>query len=161
MISAREAHAQSLSDQVRACAAESASGRRLECYDHMASGLNKSGAAPGASGTSAKPTAAASDPSPEAAKSAASGFGVSGTPLGRKKESAEPKQIEAVVTKIGQRGRGELVISLDNGQVWAQLAALSYFPLKPGDTIQIASGALGSYVLSTPAKRATKVTRLE
>jgi hypothetical protein len=65
----------------------------------------------------------------------------------------------AVVTKITQRPRGELVMTLDNGQVWVQNEAAAYFPLKPGDTVEISVGLLDSYVLWAPFKRSTKVTR--
>ncbi|MGC1386532.1 MAG: hypothetical protein WA807_00840, partial [Steroidobacteraceae bacterium] len=64
------------------------------------------------------------------------------------------------VAKLATRPRGELVVTLDNGQVWQQLTAVDYFPLKAGDTVEISSGALGSYVLSAPSKRSTKVTRI-
>jgi hypothetical protein len=184
---AQAVSALSLSDQVRGCAAQADTGARLACYDQLAAGLGKGAAVGGAAidgaqagtagsaaqraavaddaagGSTAAATqragmandaAAASPPSPEAQ------FGISGGKLEQKKEAVAPKEIQAVVSGVARRPRGELVITLDNGQVWAQLAPQEYYPLKIGDTVHISKGALGSYSLTTPAKRGSKVTRL-
>ena len=71
-----------------------------------------------------------------------------------------PKRMSATVTAIDKRPRGELVVTLDNGQVWAQKSADRYFPLKVGDPVAILSGSLGSFRLSA-GSRATAVTRVE
>ena len=136
---AQAVSAQSVSDQVRGCAAQADTGARLACYDQLAASLGK---------------AALSPPSPEGQ------FGIAGGKLEQKKEAVVPKEIQAVVSGVARRPRGELVITLDNGQVWAQLAPQEYYPLKIGDTVHISKGALGSYSLTTPAKRGSKVTRL-
>jgi hypothetical protein len=94
------------------------------------------------------------------ASSGAADFGVSEGPLAAKRQATSLKEITAVVTAVSSRGRGELVITLDNGQVWAQNEAVAYFPLSVGDTVKIHSAAIGSYTLATPAKRTTKVTRV-
>jgi hypothetical protein len=175
---AQAVSAQSLSDQVRGCAAQADTGTRLACYDQLAAGLDKgvtvSGTADqGAAGSAmagnagsgnsaadargasmANATAAAIPPTPE------SQFGISGGRLEHKKEVVTPKEIQAVVSGVARRPRGELVVTLDNGQVWAQLAPQEYYPLEIGDTVHISKGALGSYSLTTPAKRGSKVTRL-
>jgi hypothetical protein len=98
--------------------------------------------------------AAESPPSPE------SQFGIAGGKLQRKKEAATPKEIQAVVSGVARRPRGELVITLDNGQVWVQLEPQAYYPLEAGETVHISKGVLGSYLLTTPAKRGSKVTRI-
>jgi hypothetical protein len=79
--------------------------------------------------------------------------------------AAEPKQalgdkISATVTAIDKRPRGELVFTLDNGQVWAQKDVGAYFPVKVGDAVSILAGALGSFRLVV-ANRATAVTRVQ
>ena len=184
---AQAVSAQSVADHVRACAAEPDTGARLACYDQLAASLGKGVAVSGtagegsatgaaAAGPAAKraavanataagsattatqrpgaPDGTASEPSPE------SQFGISGGRLEQKKEAVAPKEIQAVVSGVARRPRGELVITLDNGQVWAQLAPQEYYPLEIGDTVHISKGALGSYSLITPAKRGSKVTRL-
>jgi hypothetical protein len=88
-------------------------------------------------------------------------FGVHNGPLEAKLINTQrEKQMLAVVSAISNRPRGELVVTLDNGQVWAQIEATRY-PLKPGDHVEIDVGAMGSYVLWCPSnRRATKVTRI-
>jgi hypothetical protein len=186
---AQAVSAQSVSDQVRGCAAQADTGARLACYDQLAASLGKGAAVSGAAveggvaraggvgpaaqraamandaggGSTAAATqgagledgsAAVSPPSPDAQ------FGIAGGKLEQRKEAVVPKEIQAVVSGVARRPRGELVITLDNGQVWAQLAPQEYYPLKIGDTVHISKGALGSYSLTTPAKRGSKVTRL-
>jgi hypothetical protein len=113
------------------------------------SGAGANDAAAASPGTAASPP-----PSPEAQ------FGISGGRLERKKEAVTPKEIQAVVSGVARRPRGELVITLDNGQVWVQLEPQAYYPLEAGETVRISKGVLGSYLLTTPAKRGSKVTRI-
>jgi hypothetical protein len=56
--------------------------------------------------------------------------------------------------------RSELVVTLDNGQVWAQKEVGAYFPLKAGDPVAILAGTLGSFRLIC-GNRATAVTRVQ
>jgi hypothetical protein len=70
------------------------------------------------------------------------------------------KRTSATVTAIEKRPRGELVVTLDNGQVWAQKSADRYFPLKVGDPVAILAGSLGSFRLIA-GSRATAVTRVQ
>jgi hypothetical protein len=70
-----------------------------------------------------------------------------------------PKRISATVTGIEKRARGELVVTLDNGQVWAQTEVGPYYPIKVGDAVSIVAGTLGSHKLVV-ASRATAVTRV-
>jgi hypothetical protein len=87
-------------------------------------------------------------------------FGVRNGPLEAKLYPIREKRMLAVVSSVSTRARGELVVRLDNDQVWVQLQPSEY-PLKPGDHVEIDVGALGSYVLWCPSsRRATKVTRI-
>jgi hypothetical protein len=169
----------SVADQVRRCAAEADSVHRLACYDRVATGLSLSaaphaqpGATPGSVGTPTASTMEGSS-SANAAKTAAAGaapidstapqaaeFGVSNGPLEAKRQVGKPQMMTAVVAQVTVRPHGELVVKLDNGQVWQQNEAVAYFPLKAGDKVEISVGALGSYVLWAPFRRATKVTRV-
>ncbi|MGP8229051.1 MAG: hypothetical protein ACLQUM_06805 [Steroidobacteraceae bacterium] len=167
-------HAQSLADQLKQCAAQADDAQRLNCYDRIArppAPATAGAAAPRSAPATIPPTAAVpSAPAPipapgEAAPAAApnsnaAAFGISNGPLAAKRQTQSLKSISAVVATVTTRPRGELVVTLDNGQVWQQLMAVDYFPLEPGDTVEISSGALGSYVLSAPSKRSTKVTRI-
>jgi hypothetical protein len=123
----------------------------------------KAAATAGAAGAAA--TAATSAP---AARPATDEFGVTGTPVARERDAEAQTQpgaqekidrITATVTAISKQPHGELVVTLDNGQVWAQKQA-QYVPLNVGDQIAIAAGALHSYRMIV-AGRATAVTRIK
>jgi hypothetical protein len=164
--------------QLKRCASLTVASARLACYDALAGSSVSNQAAP--------PTAAASNAASggiaEAGGIAASTappvqgashvqgavpaqpdmeFGVHNGALEAKLVNPHrEKQMLAVVRNVSNRPRGELVVTLDNGQVWAQIEATRY-PLKPGDHVEIDVGAMGSYVLWSPSnRRATKVTRI-
>jgi hypothetical protein len=54
-----------------------------------------------------------------------------------------------------------MVVTLADGQVWAQLDPDTRAKLKVGDTVTIRRAALGSYLLVTPSGMATRVKRLK
>lgn len=122
-----------LHPSLRACAAETDDVRRLACYDREIARLSAS---------------------PEEQ------FGVRGEVAGRANDKApELDRLTAKVMSISSRPHGELVITLDNGQVWAQKES-RYIPLKVGDTVTIRSGAFGSLWLDIPSTRSsTRVKR--
>jgi hypothetical protein len=132
-----------LAERIAACTHERDDTRRLACFDRAA-----------------VPNA----PAPNV--DAQQAFGVHGSELARSRDDgdvrsqAPPKRMAATVTAIDKRPRGELVFTLDNGQVWAQKEAGTYFPVKVGDPVSILAGTLGSFRLVV-ANRATPVTRME
>jgi hypothetical protein len=114
-----------------------------------------------AASTAAPPTAATSVPSASQRATDTSDFGVGNGPLEAKQQKGKPQQMSAVVAAVSTKPRGELQVTLDNGQVWVQNQAVDYFPLKAGDKVEINVGALGSYVMWVPSsRRAAKVTRV-
>jgi hypothetical protein len=161
-----------LAAQLKRCASLADASARLACYDTLAGIAAPSAAtaqaAPGpSSGGSAgsiPSSAAAAAPAAAASPSAApniADFGVRNGPLQAERDPVREKQMLAVVSAVSYRGRGELVVTLDNGQVWRQIQPSEY-PLKPGDHVEIDVAALGSYRLWTPStRRATKVTRIQ
>jgi hypothetical protein len=175
-----QAGALSLENELHACAAEADAARRLSCYDRLAAShdtavgsrtpaVTAAGTATAATTTapaaaaavaSAPAVASASTAAEAPAKSSEADFGVREGPLAAKEAPSAPHRITATVAHITVRPHGELVMTLDNGQVWAQIEPLAYFPLKIGDTVEIRAGALGSYQLLA-ARRATKVTRIQ
>jgi hypothetical protein len=132
-----------LAQRIAACTQEQDDARRLACFDRAAA-----------------PKAAA------AKVDATHTFGVQGSELARNHDDdkpqadSPPKKISATVTGIEKRARGELVVTLDNGQVWAQKEIGAYFPLKVGDPVAILAGTLGSFRLIA-GNRATAVTRVQ
>jgi hypothetical protein len=137
-----------LSKRIAACTQERDDARRLACFDRAA-----------------VPQTPAQNAGPETA-AAPQTFGVKGSELARSQDddadpqqNAPPKRLTAKITGLDQRPRGELVFTLDNGQVWAQKEKGSYLPIKVGDSVTILSGTLGSFHLVV-ANRATAVTRV-
>jgi hypothetical protein len=132
-----------LAQRIAACTHEQDDARRLACFDHAAA---------------QKAAAVKVD--------ATHTFGVEGSELARNRDDAKPqadsppKRISATVKAIDKRSRGELVVTLDNGQVWAQKEVGAYFPLKVGDAVSILAGTLGSFRL-VAGNRATAVTRVQ
>jgi hypothetical protein len=133
-----------LAQRIAACTHEQDDARRLACFDRAAA--PKAAAAPKVDATET--------------------FGVHGSELARSRNddkpeaASSPKRINAKVTAIEKRARGELVVTLDNGQVWAQKETGAYFPLKVGDAVAILAGTLGSFRLIA-GNRATAVTRVQ
>jgi hypothetical protein len=138
-----------LSKRIAACTREQDDTRRLACFDRAA--------APAADQTATEQPAGKVDP--------AQGFGVHGSELARTREADDPKQdttpkrLTAKIAGIEKRRRGELVFTLDNGQVWAQKEVGAYLPINVGDAVTILAGTLGSHRLIV-GSRATAVTRV-
>lgn len=143
-------------DRIAACASERDEARRLACYDEAVA----------ASKTAERELPAQSAPAAEAITE--SDFGVSGSAVARQRRSEQEnaedrekiKSITAVVTEVSSQARGELVITLDNGQIWMQKKSERYFPVKLGDKVTINAGMLGSYRM-TNGNRITQVTRVK
>jgi hypothetical protein len=132
-----------LAQRIAACTREHDDALRLACFDRAAA-----------------PKAAA--PKVDATQT----FGVHGSELARSRDNDKPQsddspqRISATVAAIEKRAHGELVVTLDNGQVWAQKEVGAYFPLKVGDSVAILAGTLGSFRLVS-GNRATAVTRVQ
>jgi hypothetical protein len=146
--------------QLKHCATLTVASARLACYDALAgsSASNQVPPTPAVSSSAATAGVAASGAPPA---SSGTEFGVHNGPLEAKRITPQrEKRLLAVVSAVSSRPRGELVVTLDNGQVWVQIQPANY-PLKPGDHVEIDVAALGSYVLWSPSnRRATKVTRI-
>jgi hypothetical protein len=129
--------AESLPAGMRACATHKDRDERLACFDAEVARLT----------------------SPAAQVQS---FGVDNSELARKQAAQQPavsEEITARVASVTARPHGELIVTLDNGQVWSQMHANPQFTLQAGDSVKVKTGALSSYVLVSPSGRATKVTR--
>ena len=69
------------------------------------------------------------------------------------------KEISAKVVEVRKRGYGEHVVTLDNGQIWAEKRNENSLRIKVGDTVRIKRNKFGGYRIigngnrSSPAKR--------
>lgn len=128
----------SVIDRMRNCTAEADEAKRLICYD-SAIGRSKSGQN--------------------------ADLGVTGEPLGHKEKQAgipapPPEDPHGKVVAIANRGFGKFVVTLDNGQVWAQ-QEVPDFPLRVGDAVTIRRGVLGAvWMASSSGHNQTRVQRI-
>jgi hypothetical protein len=146
--------AERTTEALLACADEPDDPRRLRCFDAVVAGLRTAPA------SAAVPSAPAQVAAPETATPAASAedrFGARGEL--KRETHGELSEISGTVTAVSTKPYGQLVVTLDNEQVWAEIAAGSKLKLKPGDRVKIERGALGSYVLITANGRSSKVAR--
>jgi hypothetical protein len=152
------AWAESLPASVRSCAAETDPGPRLACYDREVARFPAP--APQAA-TKREPTGKAQrDSSSNTAPTSAGNDRAS--PVDEQKATQQastekdPRHFSARVVSI-DHSPNEMVLHLDNGQVWQQVQKASGdLSLRAGDTVKI-DKQLGSYWLSGPYVTEMKV----
>jgi hypothetical protein len=136
---------------------------RLACFDRevaaLAPSLRAVGSAPPASTTTAAKTPAHPVPDPQQQ------FGlperaVAAQEIAAGRRAADATKIEAHVARVAPAADGRVVFTLDNDQVWRQLAAEGDLLAKEGDAVTVSRGLLGSYWLQFKSGRGCKVTRL-
>jgi hypothetical protein len=129
------------------CASLGVDSERLACYDRLAAGLRMQ-----------KDHPRAAVPAPPAKEV----FGLKAAPerpAAKSVEHSELNSVRARVTSLRARSQGGVRVELDNGQSWEELGTTD-LELEVGDSVTIARGALGSFLLTTPHKRIAKVTRV-
>ncbi|MEO2269039.1 hypothetical protein V1358_17180 [Pseudoalteromonas sp. YIC-656] len=120
--------------------------RRLLCYDNVVAGKPIDAAREKPSKSNAPATAAAVGTS---AASVANQNAKSKEEFGLEhkiKAEEEAKDLIAGVTKISEAPYGELIITLDNGQVWRQIGTES-FNLSKNDEVVISRAMFNSFLL--------------
>lgn len=148
------ASADETAEKLRTCVNEADEVRRLACYDRE---MGRPAATMPA-GETANP---ASSPAPPL--TAEERFGLNYEQERRKQnveQAPDLKRLTSSITKITQRTRGELVMTLENGQIWTQNEAQSFI-VKVGDPITIKAAALGSFIMSNASGRTTRVKRMQ
>jgi biotin carboxyl carrier protein len=150
------------------CANESDDAQRLRCFDAVVANLRTAPAAPAATAAAPSPAAAApsraaasapaaASPPPASAPTAEERFGARGEISPDRHQEID--ELTGTVTEVGTKAHGELIVTLDNGQVWAEKQSGSKVKLKTGDTVKIERGAMGSYTLIANG-RSSKVSRI-
>ena len=178
-----------IEDRVLACASEADDSSRLRCFDNVAGELAVADApsappepapvaevavaeAPVAEVAVAE-VAVAEAPVAEVAVAAAvtepsssdiEQFGMTAD-LAEEKAGVdavpELSEISVVAVEVSERLRGELVVTLDNGQVWTEKDSKAGFRVKAGDTVVIRKGRLGGYRMVDRNGRGSAVVRVE
>lgn len=141
---------------LRACRSEVDDAKRLACYDREVDRLGTQAASPGLA--PAAPAASALTPEERFGRTGA----MTREEVDRKdQESRDLSELHATVTEIWTRADGLMVLTLDNGQIWKQVRPDSLFRIKAGEQVKIQPAALGSFLLSGPTKRSTRVSRVK
>jgi hypothetical protein len=124
---------------VNRCAELRDDAERLACYD----------------AEFGKPTAAV--PSP-ASESAEKDFGLAahGTP-----QRPEIASVTSVVAAVARQRDGRFLVTLANGQLWAQSELESKASVETGDYVTVRRAAFGSYLIVTKSGIATRVKRVK
>jgi len=171
------------------CAAIQDDARRLECFDRAAAGpqptevlsetaeipqaepaVVESAAVPAVAATvtaatvteTVAETVMESEVAPES--SAINEFGMNAAVEAQSTDSSRPDkltEISATVTHVRKRGYGELVVTLENGQVWTEKVKESGFRIKEGEMVTIRQGTLGGYRMIGRSNRSSQVVRVK
>ncbi|MBW8708408.1 MAG: hypothetical protein JF627_03955 [Alphaproteobacteria bacterium] len=156
-VAATSAWAQdSLTVQLSGCLAIPGVLQRLACYDRVAHGVvpasRTSAVAPERPALRTAPSLAV--PSPE---------GLGSERLRRATPVRRPSAMLAQVVSISYDPHGHFTVTLDNGQVWRQLAGdTAVLQGTSISTVRISRGALGSYDLNVEGRNASyRVMRLQ
>jgi hypothetical protein len=158
---------------ISTCRSEDDDTRRLACYDRAA-GRAKAAAPAASSSAASQPAASApAAAAPVAATAAAAAAASPEDNFGRERQLAHEEdqkraeatrgvgELQSSIVGIEKRMDGLLTFTLENGQVWQQVRPDSRFSINDGDAIRIQPGSLGSFILSGPTKKSTRVTRVK
>jgi hypothetical protein len=143
---------------IDACPQITGDQERLACFDREYALLKqrKPAVAPAPEPATAAVTRPAAELSPEQAMGLTPGkiLQIQGSSSG-----TSLKELTARIQGVSTSTSGRGVFKLDNGQVWQQVEPDSKFEVRPGDTVRITKGALGSFFMSASVHSNTRVTR--
>ncbi|HWW65129.1 MAG TPA: hypothetical protein VNZ43_10250 [Sphingomonadaceae bacterium] len=145
---------------IEACGSIADKSDRLACYDSAA----RPAAAP------AVPAPARTAPATSASRTSTASAAPVGDSFGSEMvenrrplaERAQPvEEIRAEVVSATDNGVGHWTIALKDGARWQMTErGVNFLPPRPGETIRIRRGALGSYLMHVRHQPAVRVTRL-
>jgi hypothetical protein len=156
-----------------ACAKLEDSAERLACFDAAIERQRETAAAPGQSETSAAEPddseipEATPAPEPQVVPAQAETSVDAAHPnheedVVSSSERELPGEYTAVVVAMRERPHGQVVVTLDNGQVWSEQYASRAFLVDVGDTVTMKKGTFSSsYQLVAPGGRGYRMTRLD
>jgi hypothetical protein len=153
------------SDAPQRCAEIGDDFARLACYDAIFRKPVASAASTAVPAAAAAPAAATGTAAASAATNPEADFGLTeAAKRARDPQKAQqemPESITGAVAAVGRRPAGELTVTLENGQVWTQVMVDQRARVAVGDTVTIKKAALGSHLLVTQGRYATRVQRVK
>jgi len=137
------------------CAAAAEDSARLACYD----------AAFGRAATKSIGAALPAASEADAAAQAKKDFGLSEADKRAldpaRTGPSRPESNTGKVAEVRKRSTGEWVVTLEDGQVWAQAESDTKAMIRVGDEVTVRRAALGSYVLVSANRVAMRVRRIK
>ena len=91
-------------------------------------------------------------------------FGMNATVAAQSANQDRPArltEISSLVTHVRKRAYGELVVTLENGQVWTEKESEYGFRVKEGDTVTIRQGNFGGFRMIGRGRRSSQVVRVQ
>ena len=127
-----------LTDGLRRCSLETDEGKRLACFDAVASALPKI---------------------------QTDQFGMTADIARKRDPVAESKyeneSLSGKIAALQEAPGGGYIFTLDNGQIWMQAELRTNIRFEVGDAVQIAHGAMSSLWLAADRHRKTRVKRIQ
>jgi hypothetical protein len=74
---------------------------------------------------------------------------------------ADQDLVHSGIKDLARSPTGELVATLDNGQVWRQIDSTPSLGFRPGDQATVKRGAVGSFLLIVEGQPRLRVRRLK
>jgi hypothetical protein len=177
LVAASPVSAESLPGQLARCLRNTGLLQRLACYDGVVkdAGITAPTSSRPAPASPYASVQAAPIPAPMgapvltsaapmiASPAAASSFGSESLPRARMPPNGSAKAITAGVTNLAFDGTGHFTVTLDNGQVWRQMAGdVSILRQTQVSSVHIVRSVFGSYDLSLPSLHASyRVVRIQ
>jgi hypothetical protein len=93
-----------------------------------------------------------------ASESAEKDFGLA---AGRAAKQSEIDSVTSVIAEVAHQRDGRFLVTLANGQRWAQSELESKASVEAGDTVTVRRASLGSYLFVTKSGIATRVKRVK
>ena len=160
---------QTLPQSVVDCAAQKKDSARLACFDREVARITQPSqsvvSTPKVSPPAVSPTAPVADSIQKKTATKEDDFGANSELLRkRNEESKNPdvplQELHAAVKKVTKKLYGELVMELDNGQVWEQPEPKDSFVIKANEAVVITQNKLGSSFLTAGSGSTTRVRRV-
>lgn len=148
---------------LKACTKLSDDAARLACFDREVAALTaREAAPPAAAAGKAAPAPAAAPPVRQLSEEQKMGLTPGRIQQLERPPTAppSPSSMTVAIQSNSVDGNGHQLFTLANGQIWRQVEVDSHFSVKPGDSITITKGALGSYFMSLGKHRNTRVSRV-
>ena len=157
--------------ELERCARLASDAERLACFDALTKARPEPATAPAAATPDPAPApapavesaapAAEAPPAPQAEPAGAAAQATPQQNASVTEPRERPQEYSATVVALRERPYGQMVVTLDNGEVWSELSASRSFLVEVGDTITMKSGRFTkSYRLVAPGGRGHKMTLL-